>query len=136
MAHSGQELLKTADNKRPASTESDPSDLVRAGEKRRRLREIASPSVTWIIIQKVEELAAQLLSDATSLDDHVEHQFQTDGVHTSELDTFNTLLSELKCRLDLQQNTMGNMKVAFVDQSDTGSPAYVPHSPEYDPSDE
>ena len=94
MAHSGQELLKTADNKRPASTESDPSDLVRAGEKRRRLREIASPSVTWIIIQKVEELAAQLLSDATSLDDHVEHQFQTDGVHTSELDTFNTLLSE------------------------------------------
>ena len=66
---------------------------------------VAFPSETWEIIQKVEELATQLLSDATS---HGEQQFQTDGVQMSELDTFNTLLSKLKGRLDMQQNTTGH----------------------------
>lgn len=97
MVHSDRGLLKTADdNKRHAQMESDPSGLVQAGKKRHRLMGVASPSETWEIIQKVEELATQLLSDATS---HGEHQFQTDGVQMSELDTFNTLLSKLKGRL-------------------------------------
>jgi hypothetical protein len=106
MAHSDRGLLKTAaDNKQHAQMESDPSGLVHAGEKRHRSMGVASPSETWEIIQKVEELATQLLSDATS---HGEQQFQTDGVQMSELDTFNTLLSKLKGRLDMQQNTTGH----------------------------
>ena len=133
------ELLVTADHKRSLQKESDPSLLVQTGDKRRRLMVVASPSETRNIIQKVEDLAELLLceSDATG---HEDHNFQTDGVSTSELETFHTLMSKLKGRLETQQNTLGNVSVPLASRAEysevsfrPSSPAYAPTSPEYDP---
>ena len=118
---------------------SDPSLLARAGDKRRSVLGLASPSETRNVVQKVEALAELLLTKSNATG-HEDHNFQTDGVPTSELETFRTLMSQLKGRLQTQQNTLGNVSVPLASRAEysevsfrPSSPAYAPKSPEYDP---